>query len=102
MMFTSGFVTGTGSESVWSRPTQSAKSPSTRTVDGGATTYARTGPPRITTGTGAVALVTSISTTFPREIPEAKTDAVIVASGWAWVRLTDPVDKKTVSPGVAL
>src|SRR3989441_7857680 len=101
-MFTSGFFTGTGSESTWSLPTQSAKSPSTRTVDGGATTYARTGPPRITTGTSAVALVTSIWTTFPGESPEANTDAVIVASGWAWVRLTDPVDKVTVSPGVAL
>src|SRR2546426_12358454 len=101
-MSTSGFFTGTGSESNWSLPTQSAKSPSIRTVDGGATTYARIGPPRMTTGTGAVALVTSIWTTFPGEIPDAKTDAVIVASGWAWVRLTDPVDKKTVSPGVAL
>src|SRR2546421_10023564 len=95
-MSTSGFFTGTGSESTWSLATQSAKSPSTRTVDGGATTYARTGPPRITTGTGAVALVTSIWTTFPGETPEAKTDAVIVASGWAWVRVIDPVDKKTV------
>src|SRR3989441_4947580 len=101
-MFTSGFLTGTGSESVWSLPTQSANSPSTRTVDGGPTTYARIGPPRMTTGTGAVALVTSIWTTFPGETPEAKTDAVIVASGWAWVRVTDPVDKKTVSPEVAL
>src|SRR2546425_2157152 len=101
-MSTSGFFTGTGSESTWSLATQSAKSPSTRTVDGGATTYARTGPPRITTGTGAVALVTSIWTTFPGETPEAKTDAVIVASGRAWVRVTDPVAKKTVSPEVAL
>src|SRR3989441_6479259 len=101
-MFTSGFCTGTGSESIWSLPTQSAKSPSTRTVEGGATTYARTGPPRMTTGTGAVALVTSIWTTLPGEIPVAKTDAVIVASGWPWVRLTDPLDKVTVSPGVAL
>src|SRR5881296_1302208 len=101
-MFTSGFFTGTGSESVWSLPTQSANSPSTCTTAGGAITYARTGPSRMTTGTGAVALITSIWTTFPGEIPEAKTDAVIVASGWAWVRLTDPVDKETVRPGVAL
>src|SRR5436309_8334895 len=101
-MFTSGFFTGTESESTWSLPIQSAKSPSTRTVDGGATMYARTGPPRMTTGTGAVALVTSIWTAFPGGIPEAKTDAVIVALGWAWVRVIDPVDKETVRPGVAL
>src|SRR3989449_10290087 len=101
-MFTSGFFTGTGSESVWSLPTQSPNSPSIRTVDGGAATYARTGAPRMTTGTGAVALVTSIWTTFPGEIPDAKTDAVIVASGWSWVSLTDPVHKTTLSPGVAL
>src|SRR2546427_10332326 len=101
-MSTSGFFTGTGSESIWSLPTQSAKSPSTRTVEGGATTYARTGPPRMTTGTGAVALVTSIWTTLPGEIPVATTDAVIVASGWPWVRLTEPVDKVTVNPGVGL
>src|SRR5438128_4542465 len=101
-MFTSGFFTGTGSESVWSLPTQSANSPSTCTMEGGATTYARTGPPRMTTGTGAVALVTSIWTTFPGGIPVAKTDAVIVASGWPSFRLTNPVDNVTVSPGVAL
>src|SRR5438094_7417006 len=101
-MFTSGFCTGTGSESAWSLPTQSAKRPSMRTVDRGATTYARMGPPRMTTGTGAVALVTSIWTGFPGGIPEAKTDAVIVAFGWLWVRTTDRVEKKTVSPGVAL
>ena len=73
-----------------------------RTVDRGATTYARMGPPRMTTGTGAVALVTSIWTAFPGGIPEAKTDAVIVALGWARVRVIDPVDKETVRPGVAL
>src|SRR3989442_2312027 len=102
MMSTSGFFTGPGSESSWSLPSQSAKSPSIWTVDGGATMYARTDPPRMTTGTGAVALVTSIRTTLPGEIPVAKTDAVIVASGWPSVRLTDPVDNVTVSPGVAL
>src|SRR5207244_2819921 len=102
IMSTSGFFTGTGSESVWSLPTQSPNSPSIRTVDGGAAMYARMGPPRMTTGTGAVALVTSIWTTLPGEIPVAKTDAVIVASGWPSVRLTEPVDKVTVSPGVAL
>src|SRR5213594_1717864 len=101
-MSRSAFFTRTGSESAWSLPIQSAKSPSTRTVEGGATTYARIGPPRITTGTGAVASVTSIWTTLPGEIPVAKTDAVIVASGWPWVRLTEPVDKVTVNPGVAL
>ena len=47
-------------------------------------------------------MVTSIWTTLPGETPETKTDAVIVASGWAWVRVIDPVDKKTVSPEVAL
>src|SRR2546422_1546917 len=102
MMSMSGFFTGTGSESVWSLPTQSAKSPSTRTVVGGATTYARMGPPRTTTGTGAVALVPSIWTTSPGESTVANANAVIVASGWAWVRITDPVDKVTVRPGVAL
>jgi len=56
----------------------------------------------MTTGTGAVAFVTSIWTTLPGEITEEKTEAVIVASGWARVRVTDPVDKKTVSPEVAL
>src|SRR5436309_553849 len=101
-MSTSAFFTGSGSESIWSLPTQSANSPSTRTVDEGPTTYARIGPPRMTTGTGAVAFVTSIWTTLPGEITEEKTEAVIVASGWAWVRVTDPVDKKTVSPEVAL
>src|SRR5256886_4971861 len=102
IMSTSGFFTGTGSESVWSLPTQSPNSPSIRTVDGGAAMYARMGPPRMTTGTGAVALVTSIWTTLPGEIPVAKTDAVIVASGWPSVRLTEPVDKVTLSPGGAL
>src|SRR2546426_8736254 len=103
-MSTSGFFTGTGSESNWSLPTQSAKSPSIRTVDGGATRYARIGPPRMTTGTGAVALVTSTWTTSPGETPEARAeaDAVIVASGWAWVSIIDPVEGKTVNPGVAL
>src|SRR5712692_6633473 len=101
-MFTSGFFTGTGSESVWSLPTQSANSPSIRTVDGGATMYARTGPPRMTTGTGAVALVTSSWTTLPGEIPVAKTDAVIVASVRHPVRPTETLDNVTVSPEVAL
>src|SRR5437899_2653069 len=102
MMSMSGFFTGTGSESVWSLPTQSAKSPSTRTVVGGATTYARMGPPRTTTGTGAVALVTSIWTASPGETPETRADAVIVASGWDGVSVIEFVEKKTVSPGVAL
>src|SRR2546428_13724863 len=101
-MFTSGFFTGTGSESAWSLPIQSAKSPSTRTVGGGATMYARTGPPRMTTGTGAVAVVTSIRRTLPGEIPVAKTEAVIAASGWPSLRLTDPVDNVTGGPGEAL
>src|SRR5207249_5005133 len=57
-MSTSGLVTETGSESVWSLPTQSAKRPSIRTLDGGAAMYARIGPPRTTTGTGTVAFVT--------------------------------------------
>src|SRR3989441_12689311 len=101
-MSTSGFFTGTGSESTWSLATQSAKSTSTSTVDGGATTYARTGPPRITTGTGAVAMDTSIWTGFPGAIPDSKTDAAMVASGGAGVRLTDPVDRKPASPEGAL
>src|SRR2546422_11778053 len=101
-MLTSGFFTGTESESIWSLPTQSANSPSIRTVDGGATMYARIGPPRTTTGTGAFALVTSTWTTSPGETPVAKADAVIVACGWPWVKTTDPVDRKSVIPGVAL
>src|SRR2546426_12250981 len=96
------FFTGPGSESVCSLPTQPAKSPSTRPVGGGPPPYARMGPPRTTTGTGAVALVTSIWTTSPGESTVANANAVIVASGWAWVRITDPVDKVTVRPGVAL
>src|SRR2546428_9070819 len=90
-MLTSGFFTGTESESIWSLPTQSANSPSIRTVDGGATMYARIGPPRTTTGTGAFALVTSTWTTSPGETPVAKADAVIVAFGGPWGKNTVPV-----------
>src|SRR2546422_595258 len=100
-MFTSGFFTGTGSESAWSLPIQSAKRPSTRTVDGGAIMYARMGPPRMTTGTSAVALVMSTWITSPGRGPEAEAKAVIVISGWPWVKTTDPVERPTVTPGVA-
>src|SRR2546428_7394605 len=90
-MSTSGFFTGTESESIWSLPTQSANRPSIRTVDGGATMYARIGPPRTTTGTGAVALVTSTWTASPGKTPVAKADAVIVAFGGPWGKNTVPV-----------
>ena len=43
--------------------------------------YARIGPPRTTTGTEAVALVTSTWTTSPDGTPVAKADTVIVACG---------------------
>src|SRR6266581_4693534 len=106
-MFTFESLTGLGSESATSRPTQSAKRPSIRTTDGEETKYARTGPPRTKTGSGANAPsfadapVTSTWMDCPGKNPGAETDAVITGAGWPWVKVTDSAERDTKTPGVA-